>query len=281
MASVGFADRTGRRCKPERPVIGLAVLVAGETEPQRHQQDDDGGRDDPPRPDDPHAGHVHAVGRSGAGVQAGGGQARRVERQNVGTPVVVGVRELGPGGVSDKAAEPRRGGYQRCPPSVVRKLRCAMAARPPSYRTAGAVIPGVRPWCSSSYAGLHPETICHHRRLPKLINRVPASVLAGCSAKKFWVIGNFCVRAALAWCCEPTSEERYGPSRTSDRGDHLERRGALHPAAVGSASQLLAGTGSSMSDRAGLRGRSDPCPDRGGSWLQPGDGGQVASTLRR
>ena len=70
--------------------------------------------------------------------------------------------------------------------------------------------------------------------------------------------------------------------RTTDRRDHLERRGASDAAALGPPALVVAGVGVARQDRAGLRRRgSHPRRDRRRARLQPGDGRQVAAPLRR
>src|SRR5664280_1934637 len=49
VGAVAVGHRAGRRGQPERPVVRLAVVVAGHPEAQREDQDEQGGGDRPPR----------------------------------------------------------------------------------------------------------------------------------------------------------------------------------------------------------------------------------------
>src|SRR5215204_2341740 len=52
VAGPGVGDGAGRRRPPERPVVGLAVVVTGQPEPERERQHQQGGGQRPPAADD-------------------------------------------------------------------------------------------------------------------------------------------------------------------------------------------------------------------------------------
>ena len=108
VALAGFANCAGRRRQEERSVVGLAVVVAGCPEQQREGQDGDGRRDRVPPAED------------GRGELAGAfrGQARRIERRNVGVREIVSVLERGPRAVDDEGAEHHERDRRRDPPGV-------------------------------------------------------------------------------------------------------------------------------------------------------------------
>ncbi len=85
VAGAGVAHRAGGRRPEERPVVGLAVVVAGEPEAERDRQDQQRRRERPPVADD-----------APRGVLAVRGEARRVERRQVRVGVVVGVDQRPP-----------------------------------------------------------------------------------------------------------------------------------------------------------------------------------------
>src|SRR5829696_7569292 len=108
VAGPGVGDGAGRWRPPERPVVRLAVVVAGQPEPERERQHQQGGGERPPAADD----------RPGR-LLAAGGQARRVERRQVRVGEVVPVGESHPGAVEHEPAEHRHRDERGQPPSVL------------------------------------------------------------------------------------------------------------------------------------------------------------------
>ena len=113
------AHRAARRRSEERPVVRLAIVIAGGAEPAGDPQDQEGGREVPPGPDQ-RQGHVLAIG----------GQARRVERREIRRGVVVGVLQSRPRGVDAEAAEDEHDQELLDPPRVrsERRARDHLAA---------------------------------------------------------------------------------------------------------------------------------------------------------
>ena len=87
----GVAHGTTRRRPEERSVVGLAVVVASQTEGEREREDQQRGRECPPV-----AHHGHR--RFGTARR----DARRVERRQVRVGVVIRIRERGPRRVPDE-----------------------------------------------------------------------------------------------------------------------------------------------------------------------------------
>ena len=109
VALVRLGDGAGRRRQPERPVVGLAVVVAGQPEAQREDQDHQRRRQRPPRD--------RRAEVTGA-LDALRGQAGRVERRQVRLCVVVLSLEGAPGGVDDEGEEHHEGQPRLHPPPV-------------------------------------------------------------------------------------------------------------------------------------------------------------------
>ena len=114
VAAVGVGHRAGRGRPPEGPVVGLAVVVAGEAEAEREDQDEQRGR---PAPE--------GQGPEGVAARhAALGDAGRVEGRNQvpveGDPgVVVPADEGGPGRVDDERGEHRHRHHGLDPPGVL------------------------------------------------------------------------------------------------------------------------------------------------------------------
>src|SRR5664280_1616698 len=102
VGAVAVGHRAGRRGQPERPVVRLAVVVAGHPEAQREDQDEQGGGDRPPRDHGARVAPRHAALGEAGGVE--GRDERAVER---GPGEVVLVHEGGPAGVADEGEEDR------------------------------------------------------------------------------------------------------------------------------------------------------------------------------
>src|SRR5664280_606592 len=127
VGAVCVGDRAGGRRHPERPVVGLAVVVAGQPESEGEDQDEQGGGDRPPGDDRARVASGHAAL----------GEARRVERRDevaveARTGVVVLVHERRPAGVADEQGE--HGGRDDLlnPPSVLAEGRHGGTAPDPS-----------------------------------------------------------------------------------------------------------------------------------------------------
>ena len=107
--AVRLGDRAGRRREPERPVVGLAVVVAGQPEAEREDQDQQRRRERPP------AERLPEVGRARDALVA---QARRVERREVRLREVVRAGEGPPRRVDDERREHHERRRRVEPPSV-------------------------------------------------------------------------------------------------------------------------------------------------------------------
>src|SRR5262245_31707804 len=93
-----LANGAGRRVQEERAVVGLAIVVAGDAESERTRQDQQGGRECPP-----------AV----AWIDE-----RRIERREVGPPLVVSTLERPEGGIDSEEAEHENDRDELEPPGV-------------------------------------------------------------------------------------------------------------------------------------------------------------------
>src|SRR4029450_13858482 len=76
VAGPGVGDGAGRWGPPERPVVGLAVVVAGQPEPEGERQHQQGRGQRPPAADDRPGRLLAALGqaRRGEGGQGRGGE---------------------------------------------------------------------------------------------------------------------------------------------------------------------------------------------------------------
>ena len=111
LAGVGLVrlrDPARRRREPERPVVGLAVVVAGHPEAQREDQDDQRRREGEP------AERLAEVGRALHAVP----EAGRVERREVRRGVVVAAHERADRGVDDERGEHHECRQRRQPPPI-------------------------------------------------------------------------------------------------------------------------------------------------------------------
>ncbi len=97
----------GRR-QPERPVVGLPVVVAGHPEAQREDQDDQRSGERPP---------LERLSEVRGALDAVA-EAGRVERRQVGLGEVVTPHERPDGGVDDERTEDQECRQRRQPPSV-------------------------------------------------------------------------------------------------------------------------------------------------------------------
>ena len=114
VAAVGVGHAAGRRRQPEGPVVGLAVVVAGEAEAEREDEDQQRRRVVPEgqRPEGVAARHA-AVG------DAGRVEGRDQVPVQVGPGVVVLPHEGGPRRVDDEGQQDRRRDRRLDPPAVL------------------------------------------------------------------------------------------------------------------------------------------------------------------
>ncbi len=123
--AVRLGDRAGRRREPERPVVGLAVVVAGQPEAEREDQDQQGRRERPPTE------RLSEVRRARDALVA---QARRVERREVRLREVVLAGERPPRRVDDEGDEHHERRRRVEPPSVgTKSLRVDPSPRGPVH----------------------------------------------------------------------------------------------------------------------------------------------------
>ncbi|SKU89012.1 Uncharacterised protein [Mycobacteroides abscessus subsp. abscessus] len=76
VSRVGFGHRARRRRLPDRPVVRLAVVVAGQPERQQERQRDEGHRNEPRQ-------LTHPVAEVAGPGRAGGADTGRIERRQV------------------------------------------------------------------------------------------------------------------------------------------------------------------------------------------------------
>ena len=165
--ALDLAHRAGGRIAEERPVVGLAVVVAGGAEAERRPQDQDGGRDRPPR----------------------GLEERRVEGREIVSELVVIALEGGPGGIETEQPEPDRLGQRLGPPGVLALGRAQALAESPAPERAGgdagagkagpAAGAGRRGGEGSRAACPATVGVRIHRRRPWPVRCVPASAHGG------------------------------------------------------------------------------------------------------
>ena len=149
---VRLGDRAGRRAQPERPVVGLAVVVAGQPEAQREDQDDQRRRQRPPR---------ERLAEVGGALDAVA-QAGRVERREVGRGVVVRALERPDGGVDDERRRtPRRWSAGRATSGRLRRVLLLDAGPSAALVTPASVdaIATSAAWISLSHVVLTGHTL--------------------------------------------------------------------------------------------------------------------------
>ena len=127
VSSAGLADRARGRIRPERLVVGAAVVVAGDPEDPGKGQDQQSRREDQPaRP----PGRLRPEPR----VRRAAEELRRVEGRKIRSVGIVVALECGPGRVDDEAGEDHEDDRRLHPPSVTAH---ALAETTPNHRKLG------------------------------------------------------------------------------------------------------------------------------------------------
>src|SRR5829696_2733267 len=279
VAGPGVGDGAGRRRQPERPVVRLAVVVAGQPEPERERQHQQRRGQSPPVAED-RPGRLLAVA----------GQTGRVERRQVRVGPVVAVGEGHPGAVDDEQAQDRHRDQRLQPPPVlaqgpgpdpgpvaVDRPYCHAVALPWVVGQRGAVVAAVT-WVTGS---LKPRrslvgrsAASQRERRPGRVDRITSSNSQRCRT----------TRTASTGSATPISPETLAPSsriasscwRIRSRASRRPRSSPDSPLPVSSSSSSSSWRASSRSDPSSSPASSATPPAKEGSSCPAG----VAGTTR-
>ncbi len=155
--TVGLGHGAGGRRQPERPVVRLAVVVAGGAEAEREDQDDERGGELEPGE------RLTEVRRPGDAVVR---EAGRVERRDVRGGVVVRAGERPPRRVDHECREHHERRERREPPAVLPE-RLGLDSGPPWPEDTGRRHPSLLPCTSNERseapAGPHQRVLNSHQ----------------------------------------------------------------------------------------------------------------------